>query len=167
MAGPRVYPVIARATCSVVYGRSARAAHTRASIGAPLEVLSSPLQRNGAMWCITRQPALEGAHGPQEAHRSRRGGAAVGEAEGAAVAMTGDSRTQSPSPCCVRRPSAGRPKGGGGEIGPAEHAHRRGAQGRGTGNRSGGNGPAVRCGFEFKRRSSTAAGKLLLRALVG
>jgi hypothetical protein len=49
--------------------------------------------------------------------------------------------------------SAGRPQGGGGEIGPAEREHRRGAQGRGTRNRSGGNGPAVRCGYEFKRHS--------------
>ena len=31
-----------------------------------MEVFSSPLQRNGAMWCITRHPTLEGAREPQQ-----------------------------------------------------------------------------------------------------
>jgi hypothetical protein len=61
-------------------------------------VLSSQLQRIGAMRCITRQPALEGARGPQEAHWSRRDGVAAGGAEEAAGAMDGGSWTQNTSP---------------------------------------------------------------------
>jgi hypothetical protein len=46
-----------------------------------MEVFSSPLQRNGAMWCITRHPTLEGAREPHEAHGRRRGRAAAAEVE--------------------------------------------------------------------------------------
>jgi hypothetical protein len=45
-----------RGTCFVVYGRAAKAAHARASRSTSWRSLSSPLQRGGAMWCISLLP---------------------------------------------------------------------------------------------------------------
>jgi hypothetical protein len=74
---------------------------TQEPVGAPDRGAQLAIAANGAMWCITRQPALEGSTRATGDARepTRRGGSRIGRgARRRRGAVTGGSRTQTTSP---------------------------------------------------------------------
>jgi hypothetical protein len=118
-------------------------------VGAPDRGAQLAIATNGSMWCTTRQPTLEGGHachrrrtGADEAgrqpQRSRRRRGVVtdwGQSDPDHIASGVMHKRAPHAACCVRRPSAGRTKGGGGERGPltGHNGEGRGGERQGVG----------------------------------
>ena len=96
-------------------------------VGAPDRGAQLAIATNGAMWCITRQPTLEGGtratgdareltrRGSSRRGRGGGGGDDWGQSDPDHIASDVTHIRAPHAACCVRRPSAGRTKGGGGD----------------------------------------------------